>query len=344
MNKKKINLLITCAGGEMSPQLYQLIKEKSKYNIRIIAVDANESPVGRYFADISEIIPLPSSGNYLDKIKYLIEEYEVDLLLPGSDEESLELSKHKKELNESYPDCFISVCDYRTTQIINNKIKTFEILQENNINVPEWMVAFSKDELKGMLLEMLKRFECVVIKPSDTRGSRGVYIIHREGFNYRSYGREIELDINHFIENIIENIVEFPYLVMQGLLRPVYDMDILSWHGEALKVVPRKRLDSENPNSGHQVNNSTKLQVLGERIAELFNLSVLLDCDVMFDEKLDPYVIEINSRISGSLSISLMVGENLVDDLICLSQGHCVEKQLINCTDTVIPYKKLAMI
>ena len=48
------------------------------------------------------------------------------------------------------------------------------------------------------------------------------------------------------------------------------------------------------------------------------DLSYLLDFDIMFDEKNNPKLIEINPRMSGSISESYKKNIFLIDDLINL--------------------------
>ena len=72
---------------------------------------------------------------------------------------------------------------------------------------------------------------------------------------------------------------------MQELQNPIIDIDLLSWKGKPITIIPRKRINPLNPNMGHKTINNKKLIKLGRDIIKNFNLSWLYDCDVMFDNK-----------------------------------------------------------
>ena len=52
---------------------------------------------------------------------------------------------------------------------------------------------------------------------------------------------------------------------MQELSEPVVDVDLLSWKGKPLSVIPRKRIHPLLPNMGHKILNNEKLIDLGKK-------------------------------------------------------------------------------
>ena len=80
---------------------------------------------------------------------------------------------------------------------------------------------------------------------------------------------------------------------------------------------------------------------MGKKIIKNFELSWLYDCDVMFDNKKNPIVIEINPRQSGSVAISIAAGSKIYEKLIKLYLNKTVypEKKINN--NFIIPYKSL---
>jgi predicted ATP-grasp superfamily ATP-dependent carboligase len=99
------------------------------------------------------------------------------------------------------------------------------------------------------------------------------------------------------------------------------------------------------PNDGHILIGDETLINLGERLIEIFQLSWLYDCDVMYDSQGRPCVIEVNPRQSGSISVSIAAGIPIFDDLISLAIGEIVDrsKELpVKCR--VVPYKSLIAI
>ena len=50
-HKLNVNLLVTCVGGDLGPELLLQIKQSKNYNYKIIGVDSNIDVNAKYFCD-----------------------------------------------------------------------------------------------------------------------------------------------------------------------------------------------------------------------------------------------------------------------------------------------------
>jgi len=106
-------------------------------------------------------------------------------------------------------------------------------------------------------------------------------------------------------------------------------------------VIPRQRINPLFPNMGHKILGDKKLITLGRKLIRSFNLSWLYDCDVMFNDKKEPVIIEINPRQSGSISVSIAAGYEIFKNLLKLhSKGKIIQEKKIHSL-TIVPYKSL---
>ena len=97
-SRRKINLLITCVGGELVPQLLILMRKSEIFNINIIGVDSRKDAVGKYFCDYFYQVPVGTKEKqYIAMISELICKHKIQIIIPASDEESITLSKNKKK-------------------------------------------------------------------------------------------------------------------------------------------------------------------------------------------------------------------------------------------------------
>ena len=49
---KYFNILVTCAGGDLSPYLINFLKNDSKHkDLKVIAIDNKPNAIGKYFSD-----------------------------------------------------------------------------------------------------------------------------------------------------------------------------------------------------------------------------------------------------------------------------------------------------
>jgi len=336
---------MTCVGGELAPQMIQELKLNSRHNIKVLGVDANFDAVGKYFCDEFSVVPFGSDSNYSIKIQKLVQLHNVNLVIPTSDEEAVALASSRKLIEKN--GCQLACVESETLNILTDKGKTYRFLKENGIHVPATRIVENYDSLRVIVESMYKKHEAVVIKPACARGGRGVHVVNPSsvGVEYFDDRREVHSDLTTFIDSLMQNLKEeLPLIVMERLVEPVIDLDLLAWKGEVKRVVPGRRVNSAVPNDGHILIGDETLINLGGKLIKLFQLSWLYDCDVMFDSKGNPCVLELNPRQSGSLAVSIAAGIPMLDDLISLAKGESIQDMELPINKKVVPYKSLAMI
>ena len=124
--KKKISILITCVGGELSPTSIKFLKKNPNYNIKVVGTDLNNNAIGKYFCDKFYKVPKSSSKNYVKNILKIATKNKINIIIPTSDEETLALSK-KKEVFEKKKIYLLS-SNYQTLKIFSNKEETYKTL------------------------------------------------------------------------------------------------------------------------------------------------------------------------------------------------------------------------
>ena len=91
------NILITSVGGTLAPFLINKIKNGKFKDLKITGTNQSNNCNAKYFLDNFAITPNGNSKKYISSIKKIIKKFNINLLIPGSDEEALKLSK-----NENY--------------------------------------------------------------------------------------------------------------------------------------------------------------------------------------------------------------------------------------------------
>ena len=341
-----VKVLLTCVGGELAPEMIISLKSSIRHDVIVIGVDANEQAAGRIFCDEFAVVPFGSDISYVKKIIELIVRYDIDLIIPTSDEEALALSAAKEELVEY--NTTLACVDRNTLDILTDKAKTYGKLVDSGIHVPNWRHVSDSYELRQVVPELFNKYGDIVVKPVCERGGRGVHVVSHSQNGVRKFlnRREIHSDLETFVSELSGTLNDsYPVIVMERLVEPVFDLDMLAWNGKSVRVVPRRRMNSALPNEGHIIVDSPELIDLGNKLIDIFQLSWLYDCDVMYDQKGSPCVLEINPRQSGSISVSIAAGIPIFDELISLFLGEIVSTNLqIHNECRVIPYKSLAVI
>ena len=120
---------------------------------------------------------------YHEKISSICKKHEVNLILPTSDEEAFSLSKNRSFIEND--NTILACTDFETIKIFNDKILTYKKLEEYNIPCPVYKISQNKDDISNIIDELITKFDEIIVKPSNTRGGRDVYIISNKIKGYK---------------------------------------------------------------------------------------------------------------------------------------------------------------
>jgi carbamoyl-phosphate synthase large subunit len=337
---KKFNILLTCVGGEFGPYMINALKN-GEHKVRVIGIDCNAHAIGQSFCDVFLHAPSGIDPAYPDFISKLVSDQKIDLIIPTSDEEALVLSKMKRELSST----IIATVGPELLAKLSSKTATYRLLEEHQLPCPDWDEVSNWEQLQDTAEKFLKKHSRIVVKPTVSRGGRDIFHVQLEKCEVTTRMKETYLSFSTFKDALkLEFDKHYPVVVMEELDGPVHDLDMLAWEGRPLAVVPRKRLDSDNPNLGHLVLNNSAFIDMGNEIIKRLQLSWLYDCDFMFDKKGQPKIIEINPRQSGSVAISIAAGLPLLDYVISLAKKVPIGPEIIVTPQLIVPIKTLVKV
>ena len=141
--KKKI--LMTSIGGMFAHDFIRALRETK--DIFILGTDINKTSNAYYLDKFEQISdPAKDKNKYIKKIIYLCKKYQINLILPGSDNECIEISKNLKKFYKM--NIKTSVSNFKIIRKIIDKHTLFKTLKENKIDVGEWYTINNLKELK----------------------------------------------------------------------------------------------------------------------------------------------------------------------------------------------------
>jgi len=323
-----IKILLTCAGGGLAPHIIKMLRESKVYkNTKVYAVDMNKNASGKHFADYFQTVSRGGSKNFIKQINKISKKFKINLILPGSDEDALNLSKNRHIIETNCTK--IASVSFKILKILCDKSRTYSYLRKFNIPTPIWYLAKNKKDLFKCIEKFILRKKDMIIKPCVSRGGRDVYIISKRNKKeiFKNSGRQIELNLKILKRKYLKSIIKiFPVIVMEKLSPPCFDFDMLCKNGNLIQGVTRRRINSAVPNDGHYVENRNDIFNIGKKISKCFKLTWLYDCDFMLDDKKKPKIIEVNPRMSGSAAISVAAGIPLFDNLISIYKNKRIKK------------------
>ena len=121
-------ILITSVGGTLAPFLIDKIRNGRFKDLKIIGTNQSNKCTAKYFLDNFVVTSGGNSPKYIEQMKKIVKKFKINLLIPGSDEEALNLSKNKKYFQKL--NCNLATIDYETLCIFSDKIKTYQALKE----------------------------------------------------------------------------------------------------------------------------------------------------------------------------------------------------------------------
>lgn len=197
-----------------------------------------------------------------------------------------------------------------TLEIIENKARFYETCADADLPTP---VSIPVTDIDGYLeaYETIKaRGFDVCVKPSFGVFGSGYFRIVNEGSLFRQLMHIDDRVILHeYMASAIEGAGTIsPFLVMQYLPGTEWSVDCLCDNGRILTgFVRSKRKHSQ------LIDANPVLMALAARIAAEFKLSNLVNIQFKSasKEEQDPYILEINPRMSGGCSYGALAGVNL---------------------------------
>lgn len=139
------NILVTGAGALLGQGILRLL-QIADFSKKIYTTDPDPRSTGHWLGDYAITVPMANDPNFIDSIKKIVETYNIDALLVGTDVELPILSRYKDEFSKKY-NCKIVVSSEEVINIANDKFLTAAFLEKNNFPFPFSVMANDKEKL-----------------------------------------------------------------------------------------------------------------------------------------------------------------------------------------------------
>jgi len=177
-----MKILLTAIGGDISQSIAKLLKHADP-SVHLIGTDTNTENAGKFYVDKFLTIPFADAPSYLSTMKFIIEKYNVDCVIPINENEILKFHQHianneyehSNKIIIAQTDGFQNFFDkYKTIRFLKNLLPSIGLPWTTYSDVPP------------------KNFPCIY-KPLNSSGSRGLKIISLK--DYERYGYRLEKGI-----------------------------------------------------------------------------------------------------------------------------------------------------
>ena len=311
--KQRINLMLTAVGAPGAPNIIEMIRKNRIINI--LGLDINEDVAGKQLVDNFK---KNIRGDDPGFARYLLEvamKENIDVILPLSTDELLNLSRDVHLFQENG----INVCisSHETIMIANNKLKAYDFFKNYSF-IPKYRKPASLSEMRESIFEMGYPEKPVCIKPHVSHGSRGFRIITNE---ISRYGYSIDCRPNNSYMNLdtlilsIEAIYgdDFPDIyVVEYLPGDEWGIDIFIdplTGGKYIATRNNGEVTQSAISKGKMVKNDDLFEI-AEVITDNLSFSYGLNIDIKYSEEMLPKVVEINPRLPATIKLVCESGWN----------------------------------
>jgi len=339
---KPVTVLITCAGGVISPsQIGSLRSNPDGRPLRIIGTDMNVPCAGQYLTDKFYQVPSGTDPDYVERICEICSKESVNVLFPASHEEALILTKNTELFKNIGTTIAVSKAD--VLELSFNKKCAFQELKQKGLPCPEFQVVKNLGEFKDAAAELGIDKRNLVMKPVLTRGGRGARILTKKNtvhslLNEKPGRLEAGYDeIVRTLSRLGEN--DFPELIlMEYLPGTIYSVDFLARDGKALIIVPKVRIIG---NASQTIVGMVKRNPLVEetvaRISEAFGFDYNVNFEMGCNAEGTPLPFDFNPRIAASVAFCTAAGANLIYYALKMALGE--EVPIVEVKDKVMMFR-----
>lgn len=311
---KNLTILISASSSPSIIGQLKCYKENKEREIRIVGVDMDPEPSAKYLVDTFYQVPPVTDETYCDLILDICRKENVDIYFPNISAEVDKVVKHKKDFDSL--GTIVSVSDQSNVSIANNKLRTYDFLKSRNIPVPQYYAVNSVNDFIEGCEKLGYPGNPVCLKIVNNSGSRGVRIIDANKNRYQIFAHEKPNSFFTSYEDMISVLQSAETLDEMMLVEYMpgneYTVDLLADHGQVLYMVGRENTVSLMSIAQESI--VTKIDsayAMSERIVKAFDFDGNIGLDFMKNADGVPVLMDINPRITATVSVIAAAGVNL---------------------------------
>jgi len=300
-NCKLYNILITDAESRKTLSVIRALGKMK--NCRVFAVSKYNYAIGSYSKYVERRFKTDSYSER--QLVALVEKVEADLILPCS-EETVEIVSKSKILKENV---ISPVPSYEMFQKCRDKSLTIDLAREVGVDFPKSEYVENVDDLIRKLNSKTRNEFPVLVKPTESSGSRGLRLLKSKDA------------LNESLVNVWSSYNGFLIQDVIPLEGDIVDAVFLYKNGKCLAAFSDVRLRTYPPKMGActlglSSYDEKALEIGGKLLDKLF-WNGFAQVEFRLNPKDgDLYLMEINPRLWGSVQLPIFAGVNFPEIMI----------------------------
>lgn len=288
-------VLVTGVGGASGIGAVRALRETTTHDT--VGVDMDDDAAGLYLADAGRAIPPADAEAWGPTLRRIVDDYDVDVVVPTVDEELSEL--------DALPDGVPVVAPRPgVVEVALDKYATYRTLDDAGHDLPRTWLASEAAAIPEDAYPLIR-------KPRRGRGSRGIERVETPADVGRSLRETARPDDEVLLQEHVEG-TEFTTSVVSTA------------DDRLLSVVPKEAIEKQGSTVKGVTRDQATVREACRDIAATLSPAGPMNVQQIVADDGTPYTIEINPRFSSTACLTVEAGVNELDLLIRDALGETV--------------------
>ena len=311
---KEVIVLSSACGSMFMPGFLKCLKENGERKLKIIGIDMVKDPFLGNLIDGYYQVPAYTDKKYVDTLLEICKKEKIDIFFPHI---SMELPIILKRIDDfKNLGVKVAITNNNTLNIANNKLKLYEYMKEKGLDIPKYYEIKNSNDLKESAKKLGFPEVPVVVKVTESSGSRGVRIVKNNISRAEIFLHQKPNSFNILMEDMCKTIDECENLpdtiVMEYIPGCEYTVDLLADHGKTIYIAGRRNYESSMSIAmATYTEKKEEAYELCKNIVSLLELDGNIGFDFMLDENDNPILTDLNPRITATIILYKEAGLNL---------------------------------
>lgn len=332
MEKEKYTVMFTACCGWPTCGTIDCLRRSKDYDFKIVGVDCNPFTAALNYVDALYLVPKCISELYIQTIKKICLIEGVDVIVPLISEEINVLCEHADEFEKIGVKLSITN-NAEMLKIANSKIRLKEYLESHGMNVMPKTITVNRDNIVDAMQELGYPEKNVCLKLADGCGASGFRIINDKKAREAVFTKSRELRANKYVSKAqVVDALEFMgdgFMLQEFMPGQEFSVICLADKGRTLYSLTHKNLKMDFATATYcELVDYPKANTIVKKINEMLELDGNIGYDFIHGEDGEIRLLEINPRISATVSLAAKAGVNLVELGVLHALGKAVPENL----------------
>ena len=311
---RSLTVLLSAAGSPTMPGQLRCFRNNGERDIKIVGVDMADDPTIGFMVDKYYKVPEATNKQYVDVLLDICRKENVDIYFPNISAEVSAVAKRVSEFSQIGTK--VSIADQSVVDLVNNKLHAYNYFKKAGLTLPKYYPVHTISDYEVGCKQLEYPEKPVCLKLVSNSGSRGVRIIDSSKDRYQIFAHEKPNSFFVSYDDMLSILKSAPTLDEMMLVEYMpgneYTVDLLAENGKVLYMVGRENIVSLMSIAQKSiVSRIDSAYEMCEDIVKLLNYTGNIGFDFMKNADGIPILMDINPRLTATVSVIAAAGVNL---------------------------------